>query len=142
MTINNWMKIHETGDLSYLLHKRPKKITPGLRKSLIGLWHIIYDEYIHEYGLPQEYEEYLRKRKYVALLKIKRMETGDRIYNTLIRAAEAELKKLTTREKHGSFIEIIIAIEKYIGSTIDMDTLSVYKFYGYLKSIKKASANG
>lgn len=139
MPVNTWIKIHETGDLGYLLHKRPKKVSKELRAALIEMWHTLYDEYIHEYGLPQEYEEYLRKRRYIAILKIKRMETGERVYNTFIRAAEADLKKTMTADKQGSFIDIIIAIEKYIHSTIDIDTLTVYKFYGYLRSIKQAA---
>lgn len=138
MPIYNWFKVHNTGDYSYVLVKKRKVFKTEL-KQLDAAWRNLYDQYINEFGFSDSFLSILEKKQEIALLQIEKAETGDAIYNTLIKLKQAELqRKEADQEKGMSFYEIKAHAEKKIGFQIDIRKMSVLEFYTTLKTIENA----
>ena len=52
----NWEKIHSTSELKYLFINR---ISIDNSEELEKIWRKIYDEYLIEFGLSQDYKDIL-----------------------------------------------------------------------------------
>ncbi len=133
----NWLQIFKTDDLSHLLLKKirvSKKSLPELVKA----WSILWDEYISHFGFGEEFISIHEKRKEIAQLKLQRIITGDRYWNTFINVAESELQLLKKEmPKGGDFWQMKSAMDKKVGFRIDIKEMPVIEFYTLLNSLKK-----
>lgn len=130
-----WHRVHESGDLSWLLEKRIK-LTKRLRTYLKKVWEKIYDEYLHEFGFSENFIAIKEKEIEIAQLKCELILTGDRINETWIEIAEIELTDMKKGNGKGDFMQSKIAIESKFKFQINMTTTSIREFYSYLKHLK------
>lgn len=132
-----WNKVHETGDLSWLLLKRIPKITKALAKKLTQVWENIYDEYIKEFGWSNEYIEIQEKEIEVRQLVLEHIKTEDRVLLTEIQIARQELSAMQAKQSKGNFTKNKHAIEKSMGFHLNLKEVSIREFYDYLKALRK-----
>lgn len=127
----NWMKVHETGFLGYLL-KKPKKES---RPELKNIWNSLYNQYIKEFGVSERYIKELRIRKKIALLQCDLIITGDKSIKSFIGAEENYLEEMR-KDKRSSFEQTIIGIEKVMGFNLNPKNISVKRYYTYIKELR------
>jgi hypothetical protein len=130
----NFDKIISTGDYFFLFKGQPEKINS---KELEKIWENIYDEFIKEFGISEQFKMYLeRMGAYVQCLDMA-YNGGDKSQLTMAeinkRRAEDYLK--SNESKH----DIYAVVSKYMGFPCKAKELTVKEFYGYLKL---ASTNG
>lgn len=115
-----------------------KKITVYNDKILNKLWEDIYNEYLGEFGLSDNYEEILKQKKKIASLQADYLITGDRILINYVNIEKEQLKVLTKRDKTKdiTFREGIAQLEKSQGFKINTRQLSVADYYNYLIALK------
>lgn len=137
MPIYFWWQIHKTNDYTYLL--KEKVHSKYLGKALAKRWEAIYEGYIERFGFAPEMLEIHRKRCQIAKLKVQKMITGNKIYNTEIRIEEEELEVLMKSNDAGesNFFEVKALIEEQRGIAIDHYKVTVAEFFTYIKLLKK-----
>lgn len=133
-----WMKVHETGDLSWLLIKK-RKLKKGEEASLSLVFEGMYDEYIKEFGISEYFAAIKNKELEIARLQIQRLKTGDRGLETFIEIAQVELEEMKKEGVKGSLIDTKIAIEREFKYQINLHETSIREFYSYVKHMSKAA---
>jgi len=130
----NWKKIHDTDELKWLFVGKVKcENTIELEK----LWGNIYDEYLGEFGLSQDYKDILNVKRKIANLQADYIIKGDRILLNYINIEENALQSLYDSNKGGStFRDSLVHLEKMQGIKINTKTITVADYYNYLRSIK------
>lgn len=133
-----WEKVHESSDLSWLLVKRDAgiKITKQLLSVLQDALEKIYNEYISEFGLSEEFVSIKQKQISIALKKCELIITGDRSLKTFIAVEELELQEMKKEIGKSSFMESKIAIENKFKFQLNMHTTTIREFHSYLKHLK------
>jgi hypothetical protein len=67
MPIWNWNKIHETGDLKYLvITDNYKDIEEQNNEEKADLWLDLYQQYIDEFGINDDFKRFMRKKQQLA----------------------------------------------------------------------------
>lgn len=138
MPIYNWNKIHETGDLKYLIKDGFKAESYEIR-FLLKRWKKLYEQYVNRFGFSDDFLSILELEKNIALLKIEKAERGDENIQTFIEIDEIKLQKKKSELSNvkSDFYDIKAAIESNLGFHIDPKKCTVVEFYSYLKNIKK-----
>lgn len=141
MPIFNWNKIHETGDLKYLLHDKCKVESYEFR-FLLKRWKKLYEQFIDRFGFSDEFLSILELEKNIALLKIEKAERGDENIQTFIEIDEIKLqkKKAELGGVKSDFFDIKAGVESSLGFHIDTKKCTVVEFYSYVKTLKKKNA--
>ena len=130
----NWKKIHETDELKWLF---VKKVSIENNHELECLWSKIYDEYLIEFGLSQEFKEIIAQKKKIADLQADYIIKEDRLLINNINIEKNHLKTLYETSKKGtSFRESLVHLEKMQGIKIRTKEITVADYYNYLRSIK------
>ena len=130
----NWKKIHDTDELKWLFVKKQEVENNEL---LERRWAAIYDEYLNEFGLSQEYKEILKVKRKIANLQADYIIKGDRIILNYINIEKNALESLYDSSKGGSsFRESLVHLEKMQGIKINTKQITVADYYNYLRSIK------
>lgn len=129
-----WDKIHDTNDLSLLFKK---KINKEIDKSkLSNVWAKIYNEYIIDFGLSENYKDIIELKREIAIKQAKFIATGDRLLLTFIGLDKENLKVLTKpKGKSINFKKNVTAIEKIQGIRIDPLKITVLEYFNYLKNL-------
>lgn len=141
MPVWNWMRVHEKGDLRYIYKISSDRELPSQCPDM-DCWRRLYDQYIREFGINERYLEYLQKKKDIAIKKCDRIISGDRSLETLIEVDEIELRDMLSAGENMKFIEVIAAIEKHLGFQLNQHTVTVVKYYTYLRQIEKSVSRG
>jgi hypothetical protein len=137
LPIFNWNKVHETGELKYLLHDPGKKLKTAELNQLPKIWESIYDEFIQKVGLSESYLEILESERKIALLQIEMAETGDNNIQTFIEIDQVRLERKQNEMPEGDFYQLKSFLEKKQGHPIDIRKCSVIEFYSYIKTLEK-----
>jgi len=145
LPIRNWIELNK-GDFSYLyLHRKfwGKFMNLSKQSEMIEKhWGAIYDEFIKEIGLTDEFKDTLEQMKRVTILRCENALKPSSLANTKLAEAESILEDMTSKEG-GKFQHFLAAIEKYMGIPLDMAKTSVAKFYSYVYLMEQeAKANG
>lgn len=135
LPIFNWIKVHETADLSFLFTTK-KNATVTQLKALQKVWGLIYDEYIKKFGFNENFISQLEREREIALLKIEKAETGDDSLETMIEIREFELKKKKEISRKSDFYLLKNNVEKKIGFRINPREVTVVEFYSYIKTFE------
>lgn len=135
LPIYNWMKIHETGDLEFLLQVR-QVVSKRDFKYLEKVWKDLYHEYVKQFGYSDTFVEQMEKRREIAMMKIRMMVNEDRSINTFIRIAEKELEEMES-DGNMDFFTGKSLLEKSLGFHIDVHKVSVAEYYSHFQVINK-----
>lgn len=138
MPIYNWNKIHETGNLEYLL-KDGCKADKYEKMALLRRWKKMYEQFVSRFGFSDEFLSILELEKNIALLKIEKAERGDENIQTFIEIDEIKLqkKKAELSNVKSDFFDIKAGVESSLGFHIDPKKCTVVEFYSYIKALKK-----
>lgn len=141
MPIYNWNKIHETGDLKYLIKDGFKAESYEIR-FLLKRWKKLYEQYVNRFGFSDYFLSILELEKNIALLKIEKAERGDENIQTFIEIDEIKLqkKKSELNSVKSDFFDIKAVVESSLGFHIDTKKCTVVEFYSYVKTLKKKNA--
>ncbi len=134
--MKNWLECSK-GNLGYLF-VRYRKPAGAWEEALKVLWEKIYNQYIKEIGLTPDYEDLLLQMQKCAVAMTEALVNPSSINKTRAESAKATLDQMTTGEG-SKFSVFVSAIEKYMGFRIDLETISVERFYGYVKMMQKES---
>lgn len=130
----NWKKIHDTDELKWLFVTKQEVENNEL---LERRWALIYDEYLNEFGLSDEYKEILKVKRKIANLQADYIIKGDRVLLNFINIEKNALESLYDTSKKGStFRDSLVHLEKMQGIKINTKTITVADYYNYLRSIK------
>lgn len=137
MPILYWDKVHETGNLSYLLisdtiHIEKKQPSLLRKYALRILWRELLEQYVQRFGFSESFLEAFRKEKEIVSMGFQRMASNDRSLNAFIKIAEQELAEIKNQGKRGTFDQTLASVEKFMGYSIDPARCSVSKFYSYI----------
>ena len=130
----NWKKIHDTNELKWLFVTKQEVENNELLEKR---WALIYDEYLNEFGLSDEYKEILNVKRKIANLQADYIIKGNRITLNYINIEKNALESLYDSSKKGSsFRESLVHLEKMQGIKINTKQITVADYYNYLRSIK------
>jgi nitrate reductase beta subunit len=136
--IKVWFDIHKTGDCRLLL-KQFREVSEKEMADLWIVWEKIYDEYILEFGLSEEFLEDLNNLIELANYKAEFVITGNRYFKTMIQVQEETIKMTKTNMDEPPKLELILAkVSKYYGFKLSSRELTIAEYYSYLKAINNA----
>lgn len=139
LPMRNWLECNK-GNFGYL-YREPKDIK--LNDKVRELWQKLYDEFILEIGLTPDYLDLLSAMKRHGLAIIDWMVKQDSLSKTKMAAAESEIESMVqSGGKGGKFSHFVASVEKYMGIQIDLNVVSVTKFYSYVKLMEQEVKNG
>ena len=120
--------ILKSKDVKFLTIKGKAKI-----KTLQKAWEKIFNEYLEEYGLPEKYKKYLELNITASKLYNEAYNKNQRHKKTLAKVRELEAEEIFKDQKEEDFDLLVAKIEKNQGFNIDPYSVSVRKFYSYVK---------
>jgi len=125
----NFDKVISTGDYTHLyIEGAEQTLQPD---ELENLWLTIYDEFIKEFGISEQYKAWLEQMGLYVQCLDAAYNGGDRTQLTF-----AEINKRRADElikKNDNNISIYAVVSKFMGFPCKAKELSVKEFYGYLK---------
>lgn len=122
-------RINKSGDLQLLVIGKKKYTTQQLEKC----WEIIYDEFIQEFGISQQFITYLTKMRIAIGYYIKAYIEGDKPAINLARANVVEAEAIYKETNTTSNNNIYAIVSKYMGFRINPNEISTREFYNYLR---------
>ncbi len=138
----NWNQIHLTGNYGYIIKKQSYlKLELNNSDHLKQLFNQIYDEYIEEFGLSDNYIKMIEGRKRIAAMQHQYIQTGDRSILNMIEIEELEMKNEFNSSEGLRYEAVVMAIEKRQSIAIDPKTITVYKYNNYIRNIKEETKN-
>ena len=131
----NWKQIHDTNELKWLFIDNVKCENT---KELETIWAGIYDEYLSEFGLSDEYKDILKIKRRIAMFQADYIEKEDRILLNYINIEKNALESMYgATTKGSSFRDSLVHLEKMQGIKINTKEITVADYYNYLRSIKQ-----
>lgn len=159
MLILSWNEINKTGSfkhllvdpdnlddhINYLQEKHQEKFNVDhFNEQLIShfesTWESLNDQYIEKYDVSDNYRKILECKTNIALHKIDYYLRGNRAAKTYWKIEELILSDLLDDEVGAKFEDTVIGIEKHMKFSIDINTLTVSRYYDYINYINKAAA--
>jgi len=136
MLINTWLKIHETGDLKLLIISGEPN-----DKQLSEAWDKAYSEYITEFGVSEDFKDFLEVKKSLIYHMIEYALEPSPINDTRLKLAQIEhdtyFDKIEAQKMSVTFAQI----DKYLRIQTDKNKMTVMEYYGYLKAIHGEQLN-
>lgn len=135
LPIKIWFDIHKTGDYTKLLID-PVKFSVKTFRKLFKVWEGLYDEYMVEFGLSDDYHSSLRARLVLARLQAQYIRTNQAHFKTLI-AVEKEKIRMNSQDisKPSSLDKTLAKMSKFYGVRLRSKELSVSEYYSYIENI-------
>jgi hypothetical protein len=124
----NWIKIQQTGDLSYLVNKGSFTI-----EELEEIFLSMQDEIFKDFGISEKYKNYLSLLKEKARITIEVIETDDAFSKLDLQVVEEDIKMILDDGKTQQFDEVVVYIEKFMGFQLNPKKVTIRKYYNYLK---------
>lgn len=141
MPVFYWKKIHETGNLSYLIKSDivhiNKKFPGKIQSKILSIqWRRLLDQFVEKFGFSDDFIESQRIIKEILRLKIQRAVNDDRSVNPMIQLAEEELAILKKEKKSSNFWELKGSLDRSGFNVIPLQT-SVTEFYTHVHTLSK-----
>jgi len=137
MPVWNFEKINHTSDFSYLFKNRKmfKSVSKNrlIRNKLETIWAKLYDEFISEIGLSEEFKNYIEAQKQIVNHYYKAIVEGQRHELNFAKIKEIELEEKLNTLSNMQIDEMCIRVSKHIGYEINPHKISVKTFYKHLK---------
>jgi hypothetical protein len=148
----NFSKIMEKRDYRYLL-KLPDFFDMDEVKlhdsvNLSSVWDKIFDEYIAEFGLSEDFVKVLNLQRKIAMLKIQMVTKNQWSMRAAIEIENSKLQQLfkSSSGEKSKFEEVLAYIEQFFKISLDTHKVSTKRFYTYLEIMRKQTiknrANG
>ena len=130
--IGVWDKIHINNDLTLLAkNQEQKKFKTNV---LVNAWEKINDEFLEEFGLPEEFERQLDLKRRAAEFQAKYIIEGKRHYLTHAEITLSEISNFSQRKKI-KLGETLSLLMKHYQFKIDEKTTTVKEYFHLAKTI-------
>ena len=142
LTLYLWWKIHETGDLRYLIKAENYELTNGDVQRIEDTWDDIQDEHVERFGMPEAYEDYLRQLKVVTLKRINFALSQNGMDKTWLKIEEDELKDMmkttkTNQYKTKAQVEIAAGV-----APVSPHIMVVVEYYSLIEVAQENAQHG
>lgn len=137
MMMYNWERVHK-GEYGFVLHN-PVPLNRWQKSYCVKVWEKIYESYVQRFGFAENFLHEHRKKKQIAKLQAKRIQTGDRTIEPLIAIAQLELEKMQKGKKKIDLYEATADLVRELGVHIDIRKTTVAEYFSYVKSASKPS---
>lgn len=137
LPIGRWFKINSTGDLGYLFlrYEKPEKVH---MKRLNQIWADMFDEYLKEFGMGESFHDYLESLTQLTIMICEQAIEFDSHRDAEMTILENSLKNVTLAESPLKFADLVSAVSKYMGYSINPNKESTLLFYSHLRQMKRA----
>jgi hypothetical protein len=99
-------------------------------------WENMYEQYIKEFGLSDEYLSHLNIKTKIADLQADLVITGQKHFNTLIKIEKEKIKINSLGESKPLSLNMSLAkLSKYYGFHLPSKELTVLEYYSYINNI-------
>jgi hypothetical protein len=136
LPIYNWWKVHQSGDLGYLLIFK-RAITLPEAEELKKVWTAIYNEYIAKFGFGEVFMQIHEKKRKIAKLKLDKIVNDKKYLQTIIDVEEVQIEDLKKQVGKGDFYQNKAYLERALNMRIDPRVTSVIEYYSYTKILAK-----
>lgn len=139
MPVFNWLKIQETNDLTWIMHKKVDE-SKCTGKELILMQQSLQnmtDQYLDAYGVSDEYRKVLILKGELYVLRAELIATQDKTKLTFIDIKKDELKALLMKSNSTQKTNVRVYASKYMRYSIDMKQTSVRDFYDILEDARE-----
>jgi hypothetical protein len=134
MPLYNWIKCSE-GKLEYV-----RKTNKGNEQLDTEMWEMVYDSYIKEYGLGEQYKKMLEAMKQKALCEADYVITGNRFKLTEAEIAASKLQTIVSNAGNGMTIEeSLVHLSKWMGQWLNPKNITTKEYFNLLKEYGKAN---
>lgn len=130
-----WLGVNR-GDMGFLFVKY-RKVAKPYPGNLVKLWDKIYDEYIAQVGLTDEYLDMMDSMQKLTEALIEATLKPTSLNKTRLASAQAEYDMNSSPSGNGSFAEFVAGVEHYLGFQLNLNEVSVGRFYAYVKVMKR-----
>jgi uncharacterized protein YhdP len=136
MPMQNWIDVRE-GDIRQV--RKDSLELPACEKDL-ETWLDIEQEYIDHFGHGVKYEQVLRIRHKIALLRADLISDDKRMNKTLIAVEEHKLQQLERSMSEGMSIDQAkVHIDKFMGYRTNLKEITVLEWHNYIAEYGKQS---
>ena len=135
MPIYNFEMINKTGNLQYLAKRDYKKVK--VDKSLEVIWENIYNEYLQEFGINENFVMYLKYKLEAIKYYNNAYNKGLRHEINFAKLAEKNAEELINDGSDISVGDIASVMAKNMGFRINIKEISVREFYNNIKLMQK-----
>ncbi len=137
LPVFNFDRINNTGDLTFLFKKK-MFLTKFVKikfvhKKLENIWAKIYDEFIKEFGLSDEFKLYIEKQKQIINHYYRALCEGQRHEINFAKIKEMEIEEMMKAEQL-RLPQLFAKLNK-IGYNLNLRTTTVAEFYACIKDI-------
>ena len=153
MPLFNWRKCQEQGLLMFsriegktvvnarkwvvwllsFVYKRGKFTTENDLKA----WEKIYDSYLAEFGLGDDYEYLLDLKQRITEVNLDIAISGDKFLLNKSRRLQEELDEFIARPSEGDTDTAIVYLSKWLGYNLNQKEVTVREFYKMLRDYKR-----
>lgn len=131
----NFDKVIATNDYTYLL--KPGNTKKFKHDVLEKIWENIYDEFIKEFGLSEQYRLYLEEMgMYVQHLNAAYNE-GNRAELTMAEIRKRKAEEIMQNNTNNSNLDLYAVLSKGMGFQCKAKELTVKEAYSYLKLLSQ-----
>jgi hypothetical protein len=142
LTLFLWWEIHETGDLKHLIKNEDYELTNADVERIEDTWDDIQDEHVDRFGLPHEYEDYLRQLKKVTLKRINFALSESGVDKTWLKIEERELEDMMKTTKTNAY-KIKSQVEAAAGvSYVSPHIMVVIEYYSLVQVAQEKAEHG
>lgn len=142
MPMDNWRKIFDTSDLSFVLKER-RSINKYQTVFLSKIWTGLQDQRINRFGLGEEIEKIIEKENTLIALNEDYVVNDNKDQLTFIELLEIEIENMKDKLSNNSidFLKSKSLLERALNKDyIDLKKVSVAEYYSYYDIITDANS--
>jgi len=132
LPLSIWIDIQETNDLTLLIKTGKPKVS-----ELVLKWFELNDEFIKEFGLPQDYLDLLETKRHACLKMAEYCQTLDRFTEFESKVLIEEIKAISIKAVDFSIMDEKGYIEESLGFWLDPERITVFEYYSKKKQAQR-----
>jgi hypothetical protein len=136
LPLYNWFEIHAKNDVTYLLHKGPRKVSQAMQVKLLLAFQKIKDEFIDCFGISDITKRLLMLKAQLQTLKIDYALNQDASMITFINVKKYEIEEIEKQfEKKVDYMVNKSYVQKWLGIHINIREYTVREYYSDIKAM-------
>jgi hypothetical protein len=133
MSLNAWIKCNND-DLRYTR----RTLTEGTEEEDSKQWEVLQNQYLERFGLPEDYEKYLRLQVSKAKAQLEYVITGKRFELNKITAIDFKINAMTNENSNEITIQKMLNhLSKMQGYTLTQFNTTVSQYFELIDTLQK-----
>lgn len=143
MPVFNWFKVFETMDLRWLYPVRTLENCPKKPKwkELPEVWNRLNDQFVDTFGITDNYRKLLVQKRKLMLMQIDIAVDKKKHLEAVMKVEKRKLDRMETPTEKTNFEMLVAKVEMATKLSIDVHTVSVKRFYSYMKALEEQTKN-